>query len=206
MAVDISSTRKDNHFIERNRVMNRSYLCLLLGAAMACAAACSSDPKPQPASAFDQTRRPLMLPSINETTTPTLTQIHIDPAITAACNMPTPHFDFDSTAIKGDAGLDALASCFTTGPMKGHTMSLVGHADPRGETEYNFGLGQRRAGEIENYLHLRGVGDSRVSTSSRGELDATGSDEAGWAEDRRVDIVLGRTAIPSEGAMPSNGL
>jgi outer membrane protein OmpA-like peptidoglycan-associated protein len=30
-----------------------------------------------------------------------------------------------------------------------------------------------------------------VWTSSRGEDDASGSDEQGWAKDRRVDIVLG---------------
>jgi hypothetical protein len=29
---------------------------------------------------------------------------------------------------------------------------------------------------------------SKISTSSRGELDARGSDEAGWQDDRRVDI------------------
>jgi hypothetical protein len=29
-----------------------------------------------------------------------------------------------------------------------------------------------------------------METSSRGELDASGSDESGWAADRRVDILL----------------
>jgi hypothetical protein len=27
-------------------------------------------------------------------------------------------------------------------------------------------------------------------TTSRGEMDATGTDEPGWSKDRRVDVVL----------------
>ena len=34
------------------------------------------------------------------------------------------------------------------------------------------------------------VDDKRLQTTSRGEIDATGKDEGGWAEDRRVDIQL----------------
>jgi hypothetical protein len=30
-----------------------------------------------------------------------------------------------------------------------------------------------------------------MTTSSRGEMDATGTDEASWAKDRRVDLMLG---------------
>jgi hypothetical protein len=30
----------------------------------------------------------------------------------------------------------------------------------------------------------------QATTSSRGEMDAKGSDERSWAEDRRVDILL----------------
>jgi outer membrane protein OmpA-like peptidoglycan-associated protein len=35
-----------------------------------------------------------------------------------------------------------------------------------------------------------GVDASKVTTTSRGKLDATGSDEASWQQDRRVDIDL----------------
>ena len=33
-----------------------------------------------------------------------------------------------------------------------------------------------------------GLPVDKVTTSSRGKLDASGTDEAGWANDRRVDI------------------
>jgi peptidoglycan-associated lipoprotein len=69
-------------------------------------------------------------------------------------------------------------------------MKLIGHTDPRGETEYNFGLGQRRAGNVAAYLTTRGVDKGHMAASSHGEIDATGTDEDGWARDRRVDVLL----------------
>jgi hypothetical protein len=35
-----------------------------------------------------------------------------------------------------------------------------------------------------------GLPDGQATTTSRGEMDATGADESSWAKDRRVDIVL----------------
>jgi len=115
----------------------------------------------------------------------------VAPEIVAACGLPTPHFAFDSAALTPDDGLDALATCFTSGPMAGRKMKLVGHADPRGGVEYNLALGQERSGAVETYLTNHGMADSNVQSSSRGALEATGTDEAGWAEDRRVDVLLG---------------
>ena len=89
-----------------------------------------------------------------------------------------------------EQSLDALAECFINGPAQGKRMLLVGHADPRGEDEYNFGLGQKRAGAVADYLQGKGLEQGRMDPSSRGELDATGTDEAGWALDRKVEITL----------------
>jgi peptidoglycan-associated lipoprotein len=86
--------------------------------------------------------------------------------------------------------LNSIATCFETGPGAGKSMKLIGHADPRGETMYNFALGQHRAGSVASYLEHKGLQDGRLSTSSRGAMDATGTDEATWAQDRRVDILL----------------
>jgi peptidoglycan-associated lipoprotein len=51
-------------------------------------------------------------------------------------------------------------------------------------------LGERRANAVMKYLGGLGVGASQMSDTSRGALDATGSDDATWREDRRVDIDL----------------
>ncbi len=162
--------------------MKRAYLIF----AIACVAGCSSAQKPEPASAA-ALARPVATPAARDSSS----DVNVAPEIAKACNLPTPHFAFDSASIEPDAGLDRLATCFTSGPMKGRRMKLVGHADPRGETEYNFELGQKRAGGVESYLERHDLAKQYVSASSRGELDAKGTNEATWAEDRRVDVLLG---------------
>lgn len=103
------------------------------------------------------------------------------------------HFAFDSANVREQdrAILKKLADCFTTGPLKGRRMNLVGHADPRGDEEYNRVLGQRRADNVSNVIAQLGMNNSKISTTSRGEDEARGTDEESWAKDRRVDIMLG---------------
>jgi peptidoglycan-associated lipoprotein len=120
--------------------------------------------------------------------------LNISPDIRSACGITEPEafFSFNSSVVRrGDAPvLDKLATCFTTGPLAGRRMRLVGHADPRGEDSYNLALGERRATGVKNYLGKAGLGDNQSEVTSRGEMDATGTDEASWAKDRRVDVVL----------------
>jgi len=122
----------------------------------------------------------------------TRSAITVDDEIARRCNIPKAHFDFDSASVTPSASqaLDAITKCFMTGPLKGHGMKIVGHADPRGTVEYNFALGQRRAGSVAEYMQGRGLDPNRMATSSMGELEAQGSEEASWAEDRRVEILL----------------
>ena len=118
--------------------------------------------------------------------------IVLGPKLKALCDMPTANFDFDSDALSDDArsALNALAECFTTGKAKGRSMRLVGHTDSRGPASYNTALGQRRAASVAKYLGSQGVEEARMESSSRGEDEAFGIDEEGWAKDRKVEIVL----------------
>jgi peptidoglycan-associated lipoprotein len=103
-----------------------------------------------------------------------------------------PTFEYDSAAL-GEADREMLAEvarCLTTGALRGKAVSLVGRADARGEPEYNMTLGESRANTVHRYLVDLGVGRDRMRVTSRGEMDATGTDEEGWARDRRVDIEL----------------
>jgi peptidoglycan-associated lipoprotein len=103
-----------------------------------------------------------------------------------------PKFDFDRSELsKEDRDvLGQVAKCLTLGPLKGRALRVVGRADPRGESEYNMGLGDHRAGSVRIYLTQLGVDASKIAETSRGELDATGKDEQGWRRDRRVDVLL----------------
>jgi peptidoglycan-associated lipoprotein len=66
----------------------------------------------------------------------------------------------------------------------------VGHADPRGDEEYNLALGGRRADAVADALAQRRLSRNQISTTSRGEMEASGTDEPSWAKDRRVDVTL----------------
>lgn len=105
-----------------------------------------------------------------------------------------PKFGFDESDLApGDIEvLNQIADCFTTGPMKEGRLNLVGRTDPRGSADYNVVLGMKRANRVKDYLEQRGVAGARIDATSRGSLDARGTDEATWAEDRRVDIMQAR--------------
>jgi peptidoglycan-associated lipoprotein len=103
-----------------------------------------------------------------------------------------PKFGYnDDELLASDRGvLQQIATCLVRGPLKGRTVQLVGRADPRGTEEYNLGLGTRRAETVRSYLLRLGVPGDRVSPTTRGEIDASGSDESSWQRDRRVDLEL----------------
>jgi peptidoglycan-associated lipoprotein len=126
---------------------------------------------------------------------PTRGNLNIEDAIRKACGITDAeaYFAYDSANVKPEyrAVLKKLAVCFTSGPLAGKTMRLVGHADPRGEESYNLALGGQRADNVKRIIVAEGMTAAKTETSSRGEMDATGSDESGWAKDRRVDVMLG---------------
>jgi len=67
---------------------------------------------------------------------------------------------------------------------------LEGHADERGSREYNIGLGERRSQSVRRLLLIQGASAGQISTVSFGEERpaAFGSDEAAYAQNRRVEI------------------
>jgi peptidoglycan-associated lipoprotein len=103
-----------------------------------------------------------------------------------------PKFDFDQSDLSSAdrAVLQQVATCVTTGPLKGRGLRLVGRADHRGEVEYNMALGEHRAGGARAYLAQLGVAGGKMVETSRGKLDATGTTEDAMRRDRRVDLSL----------------
>jgi peptidoglycan-associated lipoprotein len=120
--------------------------------------------------------------------------VRIDEKIRKACGISDQeaYFAFDSDKVRGEdrVVLDKVAVCFTTGPLKGQSMRLVGHADPRGPSEYNRILGQKRADGVKTYLVSQQMDTKTIDSTTRGADDATGKDEVGWSKDRRVDVML----------------
>jgi peptidoglycan-associated lipoprotein len=103
-----------------------------------------------------------------------------------------PKFGFDDAELlpADREVLQQVAECLIRGPLRGRAVELVGRADPRGTDEYNLGLGSQRAQSVRLYLQRLGVSPSQMSATTRGEVDATGTNEPGWQQDRRVDLQL----------------
>lgn len=177
------------------RTLSLAALLLLSSVAMGC----GSSKKPPPAAPTGATEQPTAAPTATAPTqkaekNPNQSQINISDEIRKACGISdeNAYFAFDSAHVRPEDEkiLHQLAVCFISGPLKGKKMSLVGHADPRGDAEYNMVLGGRRADNVKQYLAKEKLNPDQVVTSSRGAMDATGTDEAGWAKDRRVDVNL----------------
>lgn len=100
------------------------------------------------------------------------------------------YFGLDRAAVAAAerSKVEAAVKWLQDNPTK--NMVLIGHCDWRGTSEYNLGLGDRRANAVKLYLQSLGVNPSRLETLSKGSTDAKqGGSEAEWAKDRRVDFV-----------------
>jgi peptidoglycan-associated lipoprotein len=168
---------------------------LALASCAALGVACGGSPPP--AAQAGGTSAPSATTPATQTTaqSPTTSNVSISDEIRTKCGIPDAdaYFAFDSAHVtsKDRTPLDLVVKCFTSGPLAGHSLKLVGRADPRGESEYNITLGQSRADAVAGYLGSRGMSKGKTLTSSRGSMDALGTDESGWQRDRRVDVMLG---------------
>lgn len=105
--------------------------------------------------------------------------------------LPIVYFEFDSfnlTSASQDA-LNMAAEWLIANPNI--RVQIEGHCDERGTTEYNLALGERRASSVRDYLVMKGVPVSQLSTISYGEERPAvpGFDEASWAQNRRAEFV-----------------
>ncbi len=116
--------------------------------------------------------------------------MYVTDGVRSVCAGPAPFFRLDSSdTVKADPTLQTLASCMSTGALKGRAIRLIGRTDPRGTEEYNEKLGLERAESVKRYLVKNGVAADRVQTSSMGKDDASPA-PADWPSDRRVQIEL----------------
>jgi len=102
----------------------------------------------------------------------------------------TVYFDFDSYSIRSSERpkLEAIAAWLNQNP--GARVVVAGHTDERGTTQYNLGLGARRALAARDYLLGLGIDVQRMSTISYGEERParTGSGETTWSANRRAQV------------------
>ena len=102
------------------------------------------------------------------------------------------YFDYDSAEIRADAqvALRKTADFLKNYPQL--RVTIEGHCDERGSTEYNLGLGQRRAEAAKNFLISLGITADRMETTSWGKERpvCTEHTEQCWQMNRRAHFVL----------------
>jgi len=107
-------------------------------------------------------------------------------------NVQDAYFDLDKSDLRQDAraALTKDAEFLRSYPQV--KLSIEGHCDERGSTEYNLGLGQRRAEAAKNFLISLGIAADRMETTSWGKERpfCTEHDETCWQQNRRAHFVL----------------
>jgi peptidoglycan-associated lipoprotein len=103
-----------------------------------------------------------------------------------AQNVKDIYFDYDKGDIRPDqqAPLHADAQFLQQHPNI--HITIEGHCDERGSTEYNLALGTNRADAVKNALIQAGVGGDRIKTISYGKEKpfCTESNESCWQQNR----------------------
>ena len=102
-------------------------------------------------------------------------------------------FDTGSYAIKSNMRpvLDQFASGLSG---QNYDVRIIGHTDSTGTYAINQPLSVNRANSVRDYLGMRGVNTSRISTSGVADTQpvASNANEYGRAQNRRVEIFLGQ--------------
>ncbi len=108
-------------------------------------------------------------------------------------NVKDAYFDFNKSDIRGDARANLTKTAEFLRSYSQVRVTIEGHCDERGSTEYNIGLGERRAQAAKNYLISLGISTDRMDTVSWGKERpfCTEHDEACWQQNRRAHFVAG---------------
>ncbi len=101
-------------------------------------------------------------------------------------------FDYDASGLRDDARATLTANGKQLVSAAQATVTIEGHCDERGTTDYNLALGDKRANAAKDFLVSYGVDASRLKTLSYGENRpfAMGHDEAAFSQNRRAHFVV----------------
>jgi peptidoglycan-associated lipoprotein len=99
----------------------------------------------------------------------------------------TVYFDLDQSSLRADAR-DILEKNYQA--IKQHDdweILVEGHCDDRGTTEYNLGLGQKRAAAVRQYYMTLGMTGTKIATISYGKESPVCTEETDdcWSKNRR---------------------
>jgi len=102
------------------------------------------------------------------------------------------YFAYDSSALDAQAQGVLKSKADFLRSNSNAAVTIEGHCDERGTSEYNMALGQKRADSVKKFLINLGVSASRMNTVSFGKERPVeqGHNEAAWSKNRRAHFVL----------------
>jgi peptidoglycan-associated lipoprotein len=100
-------------------------------------------------------------------------------------------FDYDKSDIRADQQASLQSDARFLQQHADIHITIEGHSDERGSTEYNLALGTSRADTVKNALIQAGVAGDRIKTISYGKEKpfCTESNESCWQQNRRGHFV-----------------
>jgi len=107
-------------------------------------------------------------------------------------NVKDAFFDYDQYDIREDARAALMANVRALKERASLRITIEGHCDERGSSQYNLALGDRRAIAAKDFLVSQGVNSSRIDTVSYGEERnfCDENNEECWQLNRRAHIVM----------------
>jgi peptidoglycan-associated lipoprotein len=102
------------------------------------------------------------------------------------------YFDLDEATIRDDARGPLQKNAEWMKRWTSTRVTVEGHCDERGSSEYNLALGDRRANAVKSYLVSLGINADRVNVVSRGKESpfCSQSGESCWQQNRRGHFVI----------------
>lgn len=100
------------------------------------------------------------------------------------------YFDFDSYLVKPEYASVVNSHVQFLSSRKTTKITVEGHTDSSGGSEYNLALGQKRAEAVRRAMALSGLSESQIEAVSFGKEKPAdlGGDDAAAAKNRRAEI------------------
>ena len=108
----------------------------------------------------------------------------------AEYELPAVYFDFNSTALTGDAKsalANALNGVKNTDDLK---LVITGYADMYGDEDINMKVSQKRAENVKEYLRTLSVPEDKMVVKAKGKSALASTNPDNQDAERRVEVAL----------------
>lgn len=102
------------------------------------------------------------------------------------------YFAYNSSSLSSDARRAIKSNVSILEGNRNLKITIAGHCDERGSSEYNLGLGEDRAKAVRRYLIDLGINSRSISFTSYGEEQpvCSASTPSCWQKNRRAQFLV----------------